>query len=78
MGSNYEYTRVPGKSDFDIQVFIKLPHEKQNGAKIFSAVVEKCENKAWRLVKGGPKQLLNKHGYLSTTEVCCLLLINRL
>ena len=70
MGSNYEYTRVPGTSDFDIQGFVKLPHEKKNGAKIFSSVAEKCDNKAWRMVKGGPKELLNKKGYLSTTEVC--------
>ena len=74
MGSNYEYTARPGKSDFDLQCFIKVPYEKKNGRTIFTAEAQRCKNKAWRLVKGGSRELQNNRGYLSTTKVCFPLL----
>lgn len=41
MGGNYEYTSVPGKSDYDIQVFVKTA----------AATVEETGDPGWRLVK---------------------------
>ena len=69
MGSSYEFTTVPGKSDYDIQFFIKLPSTKQNREKVFGSVAEKCNDPAWRKVKGGPEEMLDAKGYLSTTKV---------
>ncbi|XP_067937514.1 cyclic GMP-AMP synthase-like receptor isoform X2 [Watersipora subatra] len=68
MGSSYEFTTLPGKSDYDIQFFLKVPKTKKNGNKISSAVAEKSDNPAWRLVKGGPSKLLDEKGYLSTAK----------
>ncbi|XP_067936681.1 cyclic GMP-AMP synthase-like receptor [Watersipora subatra] len=66
MGSTYEFTALPGKSDFDIQFFIKLPITREYGRKVFGSEVESSGNAAWKFVKGGPANLLDDAGYLST------------
>lgn len=68
-GSNYEYTTVPGKSDYDIQLLLRPTTTKQNKEIIYSAEVQECGDPAWRLVKGGPPEFLDSNGYLSTEKV---------
>lgn len=69
MGSNYEFTTVPGSSDYDIQFCIEIPKTKHNHVKTSSAMADGCGDPAWRKIKGGPENLLDDKGYLSTSKV---------
>ena len=69
MGSAYEFTTVPGKSDYDIQFFVKLGNTKKG----YTSEIEDCGDPGWAFVKGGPVDLL-EDGYLSTAKVFLLLL----
>lgn len=69
MGSNYEFTTVPGSSDFDIQFCIDIPKTKLNHVKTSSAKAHGCADPAWRMIKGGPEKLQDDKGYLSATKV---------
>ncbi|XP_067937698.1 cyclic GMP-AMP synthase-like receptor isoform X2 [Watersipora subatra] len=74
MGSTYEFTALPGKSDFDIQFFVKLPISKHNGKKVGDAEVLESDDAAWKFVKGGPVDLLDEAGYLSAEKTRKLVL----
>ena len=69
MGSNYEFTTVPGSSDYDIQFCIEVPKTKLNHVKTSSATADECGDPAWRIIKGGPDDLLDSNGFLSTSKV---------
>ena len=60
-GSNYEYTTVPGKSDYDIQFYLNLRGQ--------SVAVCDSRHPGWKYVKGGPQNLQTSNGYLSTSKV---------
>ena len=60
-GSNYEYTTVPGKSDYDIQFYLNLKGQ--------SVTVRDSHHPGWKYVRGGPQNLQTSDGYLSTSEV---------
>ena len=68
-GSNYEFTTVPGSSDYDIQFCIEVPKTKLNHKKTSSATAEWCGDPAWRIIKGGPDGMLDSNGFLSTSKV---------
>ncbi|KAF6038327.1 hypothetical protein EB796_003364 [Bugula neritina] len=69
MGSAYEFTSVPGSSDFDIQVFLKVPSTRQNRVKVSSATAIASGDPDWMRVRGGPENLLNDEGYFCPIKV---------
>ena len=75
MGSNYEFTTVPGSSDYDIQFCMEVPKTKLNHKKTSSATADECGDPAWRIIKGGPDDLLDSNGFLSTSKVGKIILV---
>ena len=61
-GSNYEYTTVPGKSDYDIQFYLNLRGHQP-------VTVRDSHHPGWKYVRGGPKNLQTFDGYLPTSKV---------
>ena len=66
-GSNYEYTAVPGRSDYDIQFYLNLRSQ--------SVTVDDSDHPGWKYVEGGPQNLQTSDGYLSTRKVSVLFII---
>ena len=60
-GSNYEYTKVPGKSDYDIQFYLSLRSQ--------TVTVDDSHHPGWKYVEGGPQNLQTPDGHLSTSKV---------
>lgn len=73
-GSAYELSALPWSSDFDIQVFLKMPPGpgKKNIVKRNTGLVEPCDRPGWRKIKGGPTDLLTTDGFLSAKKVCSI------
>lgn len=71
VGSSYELSAIPGTSDFDIQVFLKMPPGpgKRNIPKPTTGRIHECDRAGWRKIKGGPAHLLTSDGFLSAREV---------
>ena len=63
VGSTYEFSSLYGASDFDVQVFLRMPS-------CSAAMVEPCDRPGWRKIKGGPQDVLTPDGYLSACKVC--------
>ena len=61
-GSNYEYTTVPGRSDYDIQFYLNLRGHQ-------TVTVSDSHLPGWKYVRGGPQNLQTSDGYLFTSEV---------
>ena len=71
VGSTYELSALPGSSDFDIQVYLKMPPGpgKRNIPKPTTGRISKCGRAGWRKVLGGPGHLLTPDGFLSANKV---------
>mgnify|MGYP001802344758 CR=1 FL=1 len=71
VGSSYELSSLSGSSDYDIQVFLKMPPGpgKRNVPKPTTGRIHKCDRKGWRKIYGGPAHLLTDNGYLSACKV---------
>ena len=71
VGSTYELSALPGSSDFDIQVYLKMPPGpgKRNIPKPTTGRIHMCDRAGWRKVLGGPKHLLTPEGFLSANKV---------
>lgn len=71
VGSSYELSSLSGSSDYDIQVFLKMPPGpgKRNVPKPTTGRIHKCDRKGWRKIYGGPAHLLTGNGYLSACKV---------
>ena len=65
-GSQYEYTALPGNSDFDLQFCMNLAHRypKPHGMR--------CDWEGWISVEGGPSNLLDDKGDLASSKVGAL------
>ena len=61
-GCNYEYTTVPGKSDYDIQFYLNLRGHQ-------TVTVDDSHHPGWKYVEGGPRNLQTPDGHLSTSKV---------
>ena len=65
-GSQYEYTALPGNSDFDLQFCINLAHCYPNPQGM------RCDWEGWVFVEGGPSNLLDDKGDLASSKVGAL------
>ena len=62
-GSQYEYTALPGNSDFDLQFCINLAHCNPRPKGV------RCVWEGWISVEGGPPNLLDDTGDLASSKV---------
>lgn len=71
VGSTYELSGLSQTSDYDIQVFMKMPAGFWGN----TGPLEWCDKPGWRKIRGGPADLIDSNGYLSTFKVSiCLFL----
>lgn len=69
-GSYYELTAVPGKSDYDLQFYLKI-----SGSSI-KPTIKDCGKPGWKRIYGGPDKYRDDEGFLSAYKVrgvfyCC-------
>ena len=62
-GSQYEYSALPGNSDFDLQFCINLAHCHPKPEAI------RCDWEGWVRIEGGPSSLLDDDGNLASSKV---------
>lgn len=72
-GSNYEHTGLQKSSDYDIQFCVKMPTKRYNNLLLVSdkpQTVGLDDYPGWVRIEGGPPELVDECGFLSTYKVC--------